>query len=174
MKMGIIGTHFTGKTELAEELYTFLKQHGKDVVLIKETARRCPLPLNKDATFEAQTWVLAEQIKQEIESTKHEITISDRSVIDNYAYSLWKFPDKARTMLNFIIEYSKTYDHIFKTTPLDVPIEPDGYRSTDPVFRNEIEKIISDFLHEHSIQHKLLPEENTLKHIKEVLGYEND
>jgi len=172
MKVAIIGTHFTGKTELADELYSFFKNIGKDVAIIKEVARKCPLPVNKDAKFEAQAWILAQQLKEEIEKSKHEILITDRSVIDNYAYSIWKFPEKARSLLHFVLEYANTYDYILKTVPRDVEIESDGFRDLDPDFRKEIDKILTGFLHGHGIKHHEIPKENTLNYVKQVIGYE--
>jgi hypothetical protein len=171
MKVAIIGTHFTGKTELCESLFSFLWGMGKDVVLVKESARRCPLPVNRASSFEAQLWILAEQIKQEIENSEHDITISDRGVPDNFAYALRAFPQKAKPMDKFIAEYSRSYSHIFKTTPLDNPIRPDGFRDTDPKFRDEIERILKGFLDFNLIEHKVLPAEGALEFIKREMGY---
>jgi thymidylate kinase len=172
MKIAIIGTHFTGKTELAEALHKMLREEGRDSVIIKEVARHCPLPVNQQSTFESQAWILAEQVKREIESSNHEIVISDRSVIDNYAYSLRLFPEESKQMLDFVLEHSKTYGHIFKTTPLNVPIAADGFRDTNPVFREEIETIISNFLAENRIGYHTLPAENPLGYIRNVINNE--
>jgi nicotinamide riboside kinase len=168
MKIAIIGTHFTGKTELAEALHAFFVSQGKDAVLIKEVARRCPMPINDRSTFEAQKWIIAEQIKRENECSFHSVLISDRSVIDNYAYSIRKFPKESEGILKSVLNHSKTYDILMKTTPLDVPIVPDGFRDTDPSFRMDVESILSGFLEKNKIAHHILPANNAFGFAKEV------
>jgi len=55
----------------------------------REVIRFNPLGLNEGATPEAQLWVLMAQIQQELELRKRaEVLVTDRSVVDNFAYFL--------------------------------------------------------------------------------------
>jgi thymidylate kinase len=85
MKIALIGSHGVGKTTLCFELAALLKRRNADVELVREVARRCPLPINQDTTLAAQEWILLTQIAWEIEAAAtHEVVLCDRSALDNY------------------------------------------------------------------------------------------
>lgn len=85
MKVAFIGTHGVGKTTLAYGLAMRLKELGANVGFLEEAARRCPLPINEQTNLEAQTWILMETIRREIElDNVYTEIVCDRSVIDNY------------------------------------------------------------------------------------------
>ena len=44
-----------------------LKQLGANVGFLEEIARRCPFPINEGTSLEAQTWILVETVRREIE-----------------------------------------------------------------------------------------------------------
>jgi hypothetical protein len=66
MKVAFIGTHGVGKTTLCFDLAARLKRLDMNVDIVREVARHCPLPINRDTTLEAQAWILHTQIAQEI------------------------------------------------------------------------------------------------------------
>jgi len=66
LKIAFIGTHGVGKTTLCFDLAAHLKRLDFSVDLVKEVARECPLPINRDTTLEAQSWILHTQIAREI------------------------------------------------------------------------------------------------------------
>jgi hypothetical protein len=87
MKIAFIGTHGVGKTTLCFELAALLKRRDLSVDLVKEVARDCPLPINRDTNLAAQSWILHTQIARELTaSAGHDAVVCDRSVLDNYAY----------------------------------------------------------------------------------------
>ena len=89
MKVAFIGTHGVGKTTLCFELAALLKKRDKVVEMVREVARFCPLPINRDTTVAAQSWILHTEIAEELAAeNKAEIVICDRSVLDNYCYLL--------------------------------------------------------------------------------------
>ena len=89
MKVAFIGTHGVGKTTLCFELAALLKKRDKVVEMVREVARFCPLPINRDTTVAAQSWILHTEIAEElVAENKAEIVICDRSVLDNYCYLL--------------------------------------------------------------------------------------
>ena len=54
MKIAFIGTHGVGKTTLCFELAALLKKRDRVVEMVREVARFCPLPINRDTTVAAQ------------------------------------------------------------------------------------------------------------------------
>ena len=66
LKVAFVGTHGVGKTTLCFELAAQLKRLDLGVDIVKEVARRCPLPINAVTTYDAQAWILHTQIAEEI------------------------------------------------------------------------------------------------------------
>jgi len=145
MKIAFSGTHGTGKTTSVFELATKFKKDNTDktVGIIAETARRCPLPINKDSTEMSQLWIFAEQMKFEIEYCEwYDIVICDRSIIDSIAYTyVGGYYELANRKLETAKSFMNTYDKIiFKTIKSNNYIYDDGIRdSKDLDYRKKIE-----------------------------------
>ena len=62
---------------------------GYNVSCVLDSARDCPMPINKEATVESQFWILFEQIQKELEKKNKnpDILFCDRSVIDAQVYT---------------------------------------------------------------------------------------
>ncbi len=152
MKIGLTGTHGIGKTSLAFALVGELKSRGVKAGMIREFVRECPLPAGTEEnnSAEAQAWILARQIAEEIEAaSRFDVVVCDRTAIDNYAYFLWareKF-GCSKEIENFckaIFEnWSKTYDFVFKLEPAFNP-QNDGFRSTNPDWQMQIDRIVNE------------------------------
>ncbi len=147
MKIGIMGSHGTGKTTLALRLAAEMKQRepGKTVSMVAETARNCPWPINKATTEEAQRWIFLEKMRQELEASRSaDIVVCDRTVLDNLAYA--ERAGLFHLVMDFFhgaIRWMKTnYDRIHFLRPAGVPIAADGFRDTDPDFQAEIDVIL--------------------------------
>jgi molybdopterin-guanine dinucleotide biosynthesis protein len=69
MKIAFMGSHRVGKTTLCFDVAARLKRLDMAVDLVKEVARACPLPINKETTLEAQAWILHTQIAEELAAT---------------------------------------------------------------------------------------------------------
>src|SRR6188768_4363959 len=87
MKIAIVGTHGTGKSTLSYNLASYYKMKGKTVKIVQEVARSCPFPINEKMTIEAAKWIYLEHSRKELEASKNEICIGDRSVFDSFAYA---------------------------------------------------------------------------------------
>jgi hypothetical protein len=102
-----------------------------------------PLGLNEGATPEAQLWVLMAQVQQELELARRaDVLVTDRSVVDNFAYYL-RVTDGADP---FAVEplirgWATSYDLSVRLLP-DIALQPDGVRSTSDAFRDEVEAIL--------------------------------
>lgn len=145
MKIAFIGTHGVGKTTLCFDLAARLKRLEYSVDLVKEVARDCPLPINRDTTLAAQAWILHTQIAREIVANeRHEVVICDRSVLDNYAYLVHRMgprPDLEPLIQAWLPGY---------TALIKIPIwrKPsfDGVRDMALDFQREIDGAIDSLL----------------------------
>ena len=145
MKIALIGTHGIGKTTLCFELAARLKRRNTDVDMVREVARRCPLPINESTDAAAQAWILHTQIAEEIEaSSRYECVIADRSVLDNYCYmvhatgghKMWE-----RVLDDWLPTYSMLV-HV----PLWSRPAFDGVRAVDPRFQEEIHDLLEGMI----------------------------
>jgi len=145
MKIGFVGSQGCGKTTTAYALATELKKRGHDVYVLSEVARSCPFELNEGATEQSQMWIFGKQLTRE-QSSKGEILVSDRTLMDSFCYGIRACPNFFIPLTPFVKEYLKTYDFIFYLKPKDEYLVDDGIRSTNKEFRDEIDKIITDHI----------------------------
>ncbi len=141
MKVALIGTHGVGKTTLCYDLAARLKRRDVDVELVREVARRCPLPINRATSLAAQSWILHTQAAWELEAEmRHPIVLCDRSVLDNYCYLLHAAgPQPAWEP--FVDHWIGTYALLVKV-PIWTSLHFDGVRDTDVAFQRVIEDIL--------------------------------
>ena len=141
MKIAFIGTHGVGKTTLCFDVAARLKRLDLAVDLVKEVARSCPLPINRDTTLDAQAWILHTQIAQEIAaSARYQVVVCDRSAVDNYAYLVQQVG--RRPELDDVVRaWMGTYDALFKV-PIISPPSFDGTRDTSATFQADVDRVI--------------------------------
>jgi len=155
VKVAFIGTHGVGKTTLCFELAALLKRDAVNVDMVKEVARLSPLPINQRTSYEAQVWILANQISEEIRSAaNHDVVVCDRSVLDNYAY-LARACGRQPGLERFLDEWLPTYDALF-LVPHVGEATPDGVRDTDEQFVQDIDHFIRVLLAERTVPHVAL------------------
>ena len=143
MKVALIGTHGVGKTTLCFELAARLKRLDVDVELVREVARHCPLPINRDTSAAAQSWILHTQMAWELEaSAQHTLVLCDRSVLDNYCYLLYATgPQPSWEAL--LTHWLSTYELLIKV-PLWTTPRWDGVRDTDLAFQRDIDALLDE------------------------------
>jgi nicotinamide riboside kinase len=146
VKIALIGTHGVGKTTLCFDLAARLKRLDRSVHLVTEVARDCPLPLNRDTTLDAQSWILHTQCAREIaaEADADQIVVCDRSVLDNYAYLVHAVGRRAE-LDPWIASWCGSYRALLKV-PLWQPPSYDGTRDTDVVFQREIDETLESLV----------------------------
>jgi len=156
VKIAFIGTHGVGKTTLCYELAATLKHEGIDVDIVKEVARLSPLPINRQTSLDAQTWILTTQIAEEIRSTNsHQVSVCDRSALDNYAY-LALACGRQPPIEQLVDYWMQTYDLLFKV-PVSGTAPSDGVRDTDARFVHAIDDLVDALLEEKDLPHERLP-----------------
>ena len=149
MKFAFIGTHGVGKTTLCFELAALLKKRDRVVEMVHEGARFCPLPINRDTTIDAQSWILHTEIAAELAAQhKAEIVICDRSVLDNFCYMIQA--GKAPMLEPLVRWWTATYQLLIKV-PIVSPPGFDGLRDTDTAFQRKIDETIEGILKEWSV-----------------------
>jgi nicotinamide riboside kinase len=147
LKIAFIGSHSVRKTNAVHSFAGAVGRSGRSVEVGREVIRFNPLGLNEGATPEAQLWTIMAQIQQELElRNRAEVLVTDRAVIDNFAYFLrvtgGTDPFDVRPL---IATWCDTYDLFVRLQP-DVPLRADGVRSTNDRFRDEIETILNAIL----------------------------
>lgn len=142
-KIAFIGSHSVRKSNAVHAFASTVGRAGRSVEVSREVVRFNPLGLNEGATPEAQLWVLVTQVQQELELRgRADVVVTDRAVVDNFAYYL-RVTDGADPFAAepLIARWAATYDLFVRLLP-DVALLPDGVRSTNDAFRDEIEAIL--------------------------------
>lgn len=155
MKIAFIGSHGVGKTTLCYDLASRLKRQDRAVDLVKEVARRCPLPINRETTVAAQAWILHTQIADEVATAaQNDIVICDRSVLDNYAYLVHQ-AGRQPAYDALVKEWVGTYEALFKVPIIDPPTF-DGKRDVSQTFQRDIDGVIDQLAGEFGVRcHRL-------------------
>lgn len=157
MKIAFLGSHGVGKTTLCFDVAARLKRLDMAVDLVKEVARACPLPINRDTTLAAQAWILHTQVAEEIAAaSRYEVVVCDRSVLDNYAYLVHRVGRRPEYE-ELVRSWMATYDGLFKV-PIVQPPSFDGTRDTSGSFQGEVDRTIDELLTELGVScHRLDP-----------------
>jgi nicotinamide riboside kinase len=142
-KIAFIGSHSVRKSNAVHAFASTIGRAGRSVEVGREVVRFNPLGLNEAASAEAQLWVLMAQVQQELElAGRAEVLVTDRSVVDNFAYYLRVTGGEDPFGVEPLIRaWSTTYDLSVRLLP-DVALQADGVRSTNDAFRDEIETIL--------------------------------
>jgi nicotinamide riboside kinase len=142
-KIAFIGSHSVRKSNAVHAFASTIGRAGRSVEVGREVVRFNPLGLNEGAIPEAQLWVLMAQVQQELELARRaDVLVTDRSVVDNFAYYL-RVTDGADPFAvePLIRAWATSYDLSVRLLP-DIALQPDGVRSTSDAFRDEVEAIL--------------------------------
>ncbi|MBS3086975.1 AAA family ATPase [Candidatus Pacearchaeota archaeon] len=146
MKIAFLGTHGTGKTTLAHDLVVKLKKQGVDAGFLSEIARKCPFPLNEDATKKTQIWIILNQIIAEMEAEDRCGTlVCDRSVMDGYCYYVNKF-GRSSVLEALVREHLKTYSKLIRVPIREGLLRKDKVRSVNEKFQKDVDRQFDRFV----------------------------
>lgn len=147
MKIGISGTQGVGKSfklfEIANKYK--LEYPDKEVTVVTETARKCPMPINENASLKAQQWMFMHQIQMEIEAENNcDVVITDRTIADYAAYIKIQYEKFYYSILPLLVYYISTYDEIYyiSLTNENNYLVDDGVRSVNKEFQKNIDKVL--------------------------------
>lgn len=158
-KIGIMGTHGTGKTTLAMRMASDEKTAYPHltVTLLPEVARAAPGVLNEEATLKTQKWIHYTQYTREIENEKgSDVLVCDRTILDSLCYSyVLGYERFVRDSMKNAINWLKTeYTELYLRTG-DKPYD-DGVRSADTRFAKNVQDTFLLFLNWHDIKYTLI------------------
>ena len=160
LKIGLMGSHDTGKTTLGFTICSKLKTRHYNVDYVAEVARHIPVRfrVNEGTNFDTQYWILNEQINEEILAKLRgaNMIVTDRTVVDNYAYAYRAAQphvkqitdDNLKVMESKCLHWVKTYDFLFYVAIPGKKMEDDGFRATDKTFQIEIDDCIEQIIEE--------------------------
>lgn len=155
MIVAFSGAQGTGKTTRSyqESVWLSKENPGLTVGTVTDIERRCPYPINREATREAQEWIFYHQLAAELHAMAHyDLVVSDRTLMDVVAYSMAAgFRLQADEMLLVWRKHSRYYQRIVfchgRSNAFNVA---DGCRDVDPVFRARIEATLYElYKYEH-------------------------
>jgi len=152
MKIGITGSHGSGKTCLASGAVELVIKTGGSVTLIPEVARRVialGLPLNEDARLESYYRYVQLQLESERLATTTDV-ISDRTLVDLLAYvevnNDRRIPGGFVDMLREIVRREAAYYDLHCYLPLEFELEVDGVRSADRLYQSAVDSRILEII----------------------------
>jgi predicted ATPase len=156
VKVGIAGTHSTGKSTLLRSLENAFKAEGLRVTWVKglaEAARAEGLPILKEQNEDTARWIIEEGIRREaVAIAESDIVLVDRAVIDALGYleAALHVTGRSRVAEQFsaleerALAHCKSYD-ILVVTKLDEAIPIGEGRDSDTQFRVAADKHVSAF-----------------------------
>ena len=150
IKLGIAGTHSTGKSTLLTQLDTKLTARGFRVKCVGDLAMEAfniGFPILHTHTFESTLWIMSRGISCELEaSLQADVVLVDRPIMDALAYLFAALnhrgcnlsPDESKYLFDLAQHHARTYALICKTV-LDPKIPLGAGRDQDMTFRAAVE-----------------------------------
>lgn len=154
MKIILSGTSNVGKSTFIKDFIKNWPNYVTPEKSYRDILKEKNLPHSKETTEETQKVIMDFLAEQAVEMSKNDFVIADRCVLDCLAYSAWlningKLSDKLLDEQRILTrETLRLFDIIFfvpLTKAATIEIENDGFRETDPVFRDEIDNIFKAF-----------------------------
>ena len=165
IKIGISGTHGTGKTQILN----LLEKKLNNFIFYREVIRSFePLnfSINKNANEIHQARYSSVYYYL---STRHDHNlITDRTIIDTLAYSRYSFKEKINKIEEKkFADVINNYNMIFYLSP-EKEMEKDGVREEDEFYRKKIDKIILELYAEY-YNDSIIKVNGTFKEIEEKI-----
>lgn len=171
VKVGIAGTHSTGKSTFLEQLDSVLSAEGVAIGRVGDlatAARDRGFPILTDHNFESTLWIMAEGMRQEAEAAlSSEAILVDRPVFDALGYlhaaleiSGRSLPDRQLDELRSIaVAHAGDYD-VLVMTQLDPAINLGEGRDKNHEFRVAAGEKIRAIAEEAALQPVILTSSN--------------
>ena len=181
MRVAITGSHGVGKTTLVSSLHThfwtspFSRPQPLFRVQLEEAVRSVARDMELETLSDIFTWPKYKieyfqwlsAMRQVVEETRVPSFISDRSIVDYIAYTIYYGCSytMVEALMDFAEQHIETYDILFYAP---VPVEfdysltrEDGFRLTDDKSVRQIDELINNLLQQ-NYPHVALPEERNL------------
>lgn len=171
MKIALTGTQSVGKTSLVKELTKL--DYFKDYFISIERSKYLKdlgIPLNNDSTLLGQFIFAAERASELL----HPNLLSDRSIYDVCAFTFssetisWEEKEKLFESSRLLVNQ---YDYIIYVDPEGIPIEDNGVRTIDPLFRAKIDLVIKMTLTQFPPKNLIKVKGTTEERIEKIMSY---
>jgi thymidylate kinase len=148
----ITGTHGCGKSTLSHRICSELKRSGHNAIVVSETARECPFPINKGQTVDSTLFIALRQAVKELEAIAHGYShlVLDRGVLDSFIYSEATRQGPISELEGAIKEALETWSRqeytqviFLRCDSRDAPqaLKEDGIREIDQAFAQKIDEL---------------------------------
>ncbi|MDR2812866.1 MAG: ATP-binding protein [Puniceicoccales bacterium] len=151
----ITGTHGCGKSTLSHRICSELKKSGYNAIVLSETARESPFPINRGQTVDSTLYIALKQAVKELEAIAHgyQHLVLDRGVLDSFVYSEATRREEISEVEVGLREafrlWTSGYDDIiFVKSEGNDTLQADGVRDTDMEFAQKIEDLFERLLME--------------------------
>lgn len=157
IKIGIAGTHSTGKSTFMHSLSKALISQEYSISTIGNfatEAKKRGFPTLRDHTFKSTLWIITFCISQELEAELNsDIVLVDRPVIDalGYLYAALNYSgrkistDEKKYLTSIVKSHSPSYNLLFKTVlNKNIGLGLEKERDADLLFREMAAKSIDD------------------------------
>jgi len=167
IKVGIAGTHSTGKSTLITQLATKLAARGFRVKCVGDlatAANNIGFPILHDHTFESTLWIMSRGISCELEaSLQADVVLVDRPIMDALAYLFAALnhrgcklePDGSKYLFDLAQHHARTYAVLCKTV-LDPRIPLGAGRDQDVMFRAAVDGELQSVFSKISVSPKVV------------------
>lgn len=166
MKIALVGAQGVGKSTLAQRLL----QKYPNSHIVKETVRECPYPIDQQADFKTEWWVLSHSIlaERECEESGFDLIIADRCVLDISVYTKLinetgdgRISDRKRKLIDDVVSrwfdaapydlvfYVRVDSEIWRKRDID-----DGFRSTDIAWYRTLDAKFAEAIEAHQVDKK--------------------
>lgn len=181
VKVGIAGTHSTGKSTFLEQLGSVLSAEGTSIGRVADLAKAARdrgFPILTEHNFESTAWIMAEGMRQEAEAAlSNEAILVDRPVFDalGYLYAALEIsgrslPARQLEELRLIaLAHAGDYD-VLVMTQLDPSISLGQGRDKNHEFRVAAGDKIRAIAEEAALQPVILTSGNGDEVLKQVLA----
>jgi hypothetical protein len=160
VKIGVAGTHSTGKSSFLKALAPILQQldlKPTSIGGLADRARALGFPILAEHNFESTLWIMAECLRQEAEASLHsDVILIDRPIADALGYLLAALevsgrqedPRRIEELKAIARAHTGDYD-VLIVTSLNQSIPLGHGRDSDPKLRvaasKHIDALISEF-----------------------------
>ena len=183
IKIGIAGTHSTGKTTFLNDLQSRSENIGLRVNRVSDIgsqAAAAGFPILRDHTFESTFWIMSQGAANELKAALDcDVLLVDRPVPDALGYLnaaiRWRGASlpvwQASLLMEFARGYTQTYDLLMKTV-LDgtIPLGTAKERDDDLAFRIMVAEEMDGVFSQLEIGYLSLTVENAANHIEASLA----
>ncbi len=138
--IALVGAESTGKTTLAVDLSTTLRDEGHDAVVVPEVLREFCERHGRTPRQDEQAGIAAEQTRRiELAASGHAVVIADTTAMMVAVYSDLVFGDTALYATAEAIHRRCSFTLL---TALDLPWEADGHQRDGPHVREPVDRLV--------------------------------